>query len=123
MIHRVISPLKSSSFFIFGPRGTGKTTFLKGFFDPECVEYIDLLRFDEEERFLRNPAELEQRVLALKSPKEWVIIDEIQRMPRLLDVVHRLIETSTIKFALTGSSGRKLKRGATNLLAGRAFIK
>lgn len=53
---------------------------------------------------------------------EWVLIDEVQRAPRLLDVVHRLIESSARRFVLTGSSGRTLKRGASNLLAGRAFV-
>ncbi|HLP16244.1 MAG TPA: AAA family ATPase [Bacteroidota bacterium] len=122
MFHRLVNPLRTSSFFLFGPRGTGKTTFLNGFFDPNTAVYIDLLRLDEEDAFLRNPAELEQRVKGLASDVEWVVIDEIQRIPRLLDSVHRLIELSPIKFALTGSSGRKLKRGASNLLAGRAYV-
>jgi uncharacterized protein len=122
MLQRLLSPLKSNSFFVFGPRGTGKTTFLNGFFSKKSVEYIDLLRNDEENRFFKNPEELEQRVRSLQSTKEWVVLDEIQRLPRLLDTVHRLIETTSIKFALTGSSGRKLKSGASNLLAGRAFI-
>jgi predicted AAA+ superfamily ATPase len=122
MFNRLVSPLKSNSFFLFGPRGTGKTTFLKCFFDQSEVEYIDLLNIEEEERFTRNPSELEQRVLSFQSHKKWVVLDEIQRLPRLLDTVHRLIETTTMKFALTGSSGRKLKRGAGNLLAGRAFV-
>ncbi|MBN2189345.1 MAG: ATP-binding protein [Chitinispirillaceae bacterium] len=122
MFQRIVSPLKSNSFFLFGARGTGKTTFLKGFFDPKTVEYIDLLRIDEEEIFARNPSELENRVSGLKPEKQWVVIDEIQRIPRLLDSVHRLIESTPVKFALTGSSGRKLKRGASNLLAGRAFV-
>ena len=107
---------------MFGPRGTGKTTFLKGFFGPDTADYIDLLNIEEEEIIARNPAELERRVLAMGPEKQWVVIDEIQRIPRLLDLVHRLIESTTVKFAITGSSGRKLKRGASNLLAGRAFI-
>jgi predicted AAA+ superfamily ATPase len=122
MFHRTVSPLKSNSFFLFGPRGTGKTTFLKSFFSPEEVEYIDLLALEEEEIFSRTPSELERRVMGLTPPKRWVVIDEIQRVPRLLDSVHRLIESTTIRFALTGSSGRKLKHGAANLLAGRAFV-
>jgi predicted AAA+ superfamily ATPase len=122
MFQRIITPIKSNSFFLFGPRGTGKTTLLKGFFNPETVEYIDLLRLDDEEKFTRNPIELENRVTGLEPKKQWVIIDEIQRIPRLLDSVHRLIETTPMKFAITGSSGRKLKRGASNLLAGRAFV-
>lgn len=107
---------------MFGPRGTGKTTFLKHFFDPTELEYIDLLNIEEEDRFARNLLELEERVHALQPPKTWIVLDEIQRIPRLLDVVHRLIETTSVKFAITGSSGRKLLRGASNLLAGRAFV-
>ena len=53
---------------------------------------------------------------------EWIVIDEVQRMPKLLNTVHRMIEKKGQKFALTGSSARKLKRGAANLLAGRAFV-
>jgi len=122
MFHRGVSPLKSNSFFLFGARGTGKTTFLKSFFEPESVEYIDLLNIAEEERYIKNPAELEHRLLALPPEKKWVVIDEIQRIPRLLDTVHRLIESTSLQFAITGSSGRKLRRGASNLLAGRAFV-
>jgi predicted AAA+ superfamily ATPase len=122
MFNRSITPIKSTSFFLFGARGTGKTTFLRSFFDPESVEYIDLLSIAEEERYMRNPAELEYRLLALHPDKKWVVIDEIQRIPRLLDSIHRLIESTSLKFALTGSSARKLRRGASNLLAGRAFV-
>ena len=122
MFQRLVSPIKSNSFFLFGARGTGKTTFLKSLFPPETVEYIDLLQADQEEQFVRNPMEFEQRASALRPPREWVVIDEIQRVPRLLDTVHRLIESTPLKFAITGSSGRKLRRGTTNLLAGRAFV-
>jgi predicted AAA+ superfamily ATPase len=122
MFNRLVSPLKSNSFFIFGPRGSGKTTFLKNFFDLNTIEYIDLLRLDEEDSFARHPGELENRVNGLGPQKQWIVIDEIQRIPRLLDTVHRLIESTSMKFAITGSSGRKLKRGVSNLLAGRAFV-
>jgi uncharacterized protein len=122
MFQRIVKPLNTNSFFIFGPRGTGKTTFLGTYFDPETVEFIDLLRIEDEETFSRNLGELESRVAGLKPEKQWVVIDEIQRIPRLLDSVQRLIETTPIKFAITGSSGCKLKRGASNLLAGRAFV-
>lgn len=122
MFHRIVSPLKSNSFFLFGPRGSGKTTFLTNYFNREEVEYIDLLRLDEEDFFARYPGELENRVRGLGPQKQWIVIDEIQRIPRLLDTVHRLIESTSMKFAITGSSGRKLKRGASNLLAGRAFV-
>jgi predicted AAA+ superfamily ATPase len=122
MFHRVLSPGKSNSFFLFGPRGTGKTTLLKGLFQPNEALFIDLLDPSEEDLFSRNPGELSARAAALPESVSWVVLDEIQRAPRLLDVVHKLIESSGRKFAMTGSSARKLRRGASNLLAGRAFI-
>lgn len=122
MIHRSISLSKSSSFFLFGARGTGKTTLLHEVFTPHTSEFIDLLEPEVEDRFSRNPSELENLVKLLPSQKRWVVIDEIQRAPRLLDVAHRLIDTVQCNFVLTGSSARKLKRGASNLLAGRAFV-
>jgi predicted AAA+ superfamily ATPase len=72
--------------------------------------------------FSRNPAELESRVAALPASRRWVVIDEVQRVPRLLDLVHRLSEATARRFVLTGSSGHKLRHGVSNLLAGRAFV-
>lgn len=119
-------PLLSNSFFLFGPRGSGKTTLLRDFFSQEKALWIDLLKEEEVSRFVRNPNELEQRIAHLSPLPDWVVIDEIQKQPALLDEVHRMIENpltwGKIKFALTGSSARKLKRGAANLLAGRAFV-
>ncbi len=69
----------------------------------------------------RNPNQLTHQIEAKKDVLEWVIIDEVQKNYKLLDIVHYLIESTSIKFALTGSSARKLKRGSANLLAGRAF--
>lgn len=122
MFHRLISPIKSNSFFIFGARGTGKSTFLKAFFKDLKTLWFDLLDPDLEDLFLREPKELSYRVNAQEENIEWVVIDEIQKQPRLLDVVHQLIESTRIKFAMTGSSARKLKHGSANLLAGRAFV-
>ena len=122
MIHRTVSLTKSNSFFLFGARGTGKTTLLHQIFTPKDTYFIDLLDPLEEDSFARDPSELEKRVLELPLEKKRVVIDEIQRVPRLLDLVHRLIETSGRHFVMTGSSGRKLKRGGSNLLAGRAFV-
>ena len=107
---------------MFGARGTGKTTLLKAIFPSESVLYINLLDPDEEDRFARSPDELLQRMAAASSAVEWVIIDEIQRVPRLLDIVHDKTQSSRFRFVMTGSSSRKLKRGASNLLAGRAFV-
>lgn len=128
MIPRAINPSKNNSFFIFGARGTGKTTFIKNQFlkdvNPKAVLGIDLLLPDIEDIYARNPSRLKSEVLAHREtqPLEWVFLDEVQKVPRLLDVVHHLIEEEDVKFILTGSSARKLKRGSANLLAGRAFV-
>ena len=87
---------------------------------------IDLLDSNQEEQYQLQPESLIQNIDALSQKPEWVVIDEIQKAPKLLDLVHQLIERKdnkdrSVKFALTGSSARKLKRGAANLLAGRAF--
>lgn len=128
MIPRLINPSKSNSFFLFGARGTGKSTFIASQFlkdiDPNAVFSIDLLLPETEDLYARNPERLKAAVLAHREnkPLEWVFIDEVQKVPRLLDVVHHLIEKENIRFILTGSSARKLKRGSANLLAGRAFV-
>ena len=88
--------------------------------------WINLLDPESEDRYARDPALLMQEIRALRNPVEWIVIDEVQKVPRLLDSVHAIIESKEIqnppKFALTGSSARKLKRGGANLLAGRAFV-
>lgn len=119
MISRLIKPLKSNSFFIFGARGTGKTTFLEAHL-PRSTLRIDLLDDETFDRYLSQPKLIEE--LSKSKKYEWIAIDEIQRLPKLLNSVHRMIEKEKQKFALTGSSSRKLKRGGANLLAGRAFI-
>jgi predicted AAA+ superfamily ATPase len=122
MIKRLLQLPKKHSFFLFGPRGTGKSTMLAQQFGGERSYWIDLLNPEEEDRFLRQPSMLQAIVEALPKEVDHIIIDEIQKVPRLLDVVHSLIEKTNKKFLLTGSSARKLKRGAANLLAGRAFV-
>lgn len=126
MFKRLVNPLESNSFFLFGARGVGKTTLIRELFAGKKTFWVDLLRPKEEERYQLEPAVLEQDIFGLNEKPEWVVIDEIQRVPKLLDLVHYLIEhpdnkKRKTKFALTGSSARKLKRGAANLLAGRAF--
>lgn len=124
MIQRQLNPLRNRSFFLFGARGTGKSTWLHHQFKPVNPFWVDLLDPDHEDRYQRNPKMLEHDILGLihinKKP-DWVIIDEVQKVPKLLDIVHRLIENEKIKFVLTGSSARKLKRGQANLLGGRAL--
>lgn len=122
MFHRIPNLTRSSSFFLFGPRGTGKSTLLHDRFKNEKAHFIDLLDPALEDLFHRDPGELRQQVSALPAEVRWIVLDEIQKAPRLLDVVHHLIESTNRRFILTGSSARKLKRGASNLLAGRAFV-
>jgi uncharacterized protein len=106
----------SGSFFLFGPRGTGKSTLL-GQLGPEAHRF-DLLDLGTYGELLAHPERLE--ALASAERATTVVIDEVQRLPALLDEVHRLIEARRWRFALTGSSARKLRRGGANLLAGRA---
>ncbi|MGC2594999.1 MAG: AAA family ATPase [Rhabdochlamydiaceae bacterium] len=113
---------KKHSFFLFGPRGTGKSTLLKQRFDQNECLWLDLLDSSVEDRFFRNPSDLYAIVKALPKEIRYVIVDEIQKVPKLLDEVHRLIEEGDKIFILTGSSARKLKHGGANLLAGRAFV-
>lgn len=110
------------SFFLFGARNTGKSTLLKHLFDGQNALWIDLLAPDLEEKYSREPMRFKQEVLALEEDVRYVIIDEVQKLPKLLDIVHQLIESTHKIFIMTGSSARKLKHGGANLLAGRAFV-
>lgn len=109
--------LPERSFFLFGPRGTGKSSWVQGAL--RDAVYLDLLGSDTYFELLASPQRLEARL----GPefRGWVIIDEVQKVPALLDEVHRLIERRRLRFALTGSSARKLRRKGVNLLAGRAL--
>lgn len=122
MFNRFIKFKKNNSFFLFGARGTGKTFLLKEHFQPLPALYIDLLDPDQNETYSLRPQTLAQQLAALGDETEWIVIDEIQKIPKLLDIVHQQIESSRFKFALSGSSARKLKRGGADLLAGRAFV-
>ena len=118
---RLIKLPKNKSFFLFGARNTGKSTLLKKLFKQNQTLWIDLLDPHEEERYVRDPSLLESEVNALET-KKYVVIDEIQKVPKLLDVVHRLIENTEKIFIMSGSSARKLRYGGANLLAGRAYM-
>ena len=121
MYQRLSKPLKSKSFFLFGARGTGKSSLLsEEFTGRQQVLWIDLLQPEIEERYQTSPGRLSEEISALKPV--WVVVDEVQKAPKLLDQVHYEIEKRQIKFALTGSSARKLRRGGANLLAGRALM-
>lgn len=113
-------PQKQSA-FLWGPRKTGKTTYLKKHFPDSLI--FDFLKTDFFIEVSKNPALLRERILAkdknaLKHP---IILDEVQKVPQVLDEVHWLIENKGLRFILCGSSARKLRRGHVNLLGGRAW--
>lgn len=110
----------NDSLFLWGARQTGKSTLLKMMFPH--TRYIDLLKSDEFERYNRRPALLREE-LELLPENELIIIDEIQKSPALLDEVHWLMSNRNLRFILSGSSARKLRRGGVNLLGGRAVRK
>jgi uncharacterized protein len=137
-MNRLIKLPIPHSFFLFGARGTGKTWTLKKRLPKGEGIYIDLLLPEDYERFSQRPSSLSETIQTLPEKGEfWIVIDEVQKVPALLDMVHLEIEAHKrsqmgvteerpperkIYFALTGSSARKLKRGNANLLAGRAFL-
>lgn len=111
-------PPPRSSFFLFGVRGVGKGTWArKQFPDAPRIDLLDEARYQE---YLANPSLLAAELASLPRGA-WAVIDEVQRVPALLNEVHRLIEDRRLRFALLGSSARKLKTAGTNQLAGRAL--
>ncbi|VAX35228.1 FIG01016502: hypothetical protein [hydrothermal vent metagenome] len=112
---------KKQSAFLWGPRKTGKSTYLKKVYPHSLV--FDFLKTDLFLKFSKNPSLLRDQILAQdnKILNHPVIIDEAQKVPQILDEVHWLIENKNIQFILCGSSARKLKRGHANLLGGRAW--
>jgi predicted AAA+ superfamily ATPase len=125
ILSRLHNLSKSNSYFVFGARGVGKSTLLKSCYPPEKYVWFDLLNRGLFNRLVQSP-ELFVSMIEEEQKKDsfqnWVIVDEIQKIPELLDAVHLLIESTNIKFVLTGSSARKLKTSGANLLAGRAFV-
>ncbi len=122
--------MTSQSFFLFGARATGKSYLLEDRFGQQRTIWINLL---DDEKFLtltKRPRFLEQMLVEFVESSgavpDWIVLDEIQRVPKLLNEVHRLLEAKEwrgkLKFALTGSSARKLKRLGGNMLAGRALL-
>jgi predicted AAA+ superfamily ATPase len=112
-----LPPAGAETFFLWGPRQSGKSTLLKAAY-PDAL-WIDLLKSDEYRRHLQNPEVLRQEVETLATVP-FVVIDEVQKVPLLLDEVHWLHENRGVNFALCGSSARKVRRGHANLLGGRA---
>ncbi len=112
--------LPRGAFFLFGPRGTGKSTWIRQRLGDALL--VNLLQPENALRLEREPALFRAQALA-RQKSDWIVVDEIQRVPALLDEVHILMEQGYRRFALTGSSARKLRRGAANLLAGRAVLR
>ena len=122
MFERMLSLPESGTetFFLWGPRQAGKSTLLKQHY-PNGV-WVDLLKADEFRRYVARPELLREELEASgPDPSQQVVIDEIQKVPALLDEVHWLIENRGLHFALCGSSARKVRRGGANLLGGRAI--
>lgn len=122
-IARTLNLPKDRSFFLFGARQVGKSTLIKQSFDKKYTLFIDLLISSDYQRYLKRPDLLKSEVLHRSKNITHIVIDEIQRVPELLNIVHYLIENDSTKplFVLSGSSARKLKRDKANLLAGRAL--
>ncbi|MEQ1665378.1 MAG: AAA family ATPase, partial [Bdellovibrionales bacterium] len=114
-IHNPIDLIQKKSYFLFGARSIGKSALIHKLL-PENYAYINLVSTDVFLRLAAEPSLLEPMIMT----KKFVVIDEIQKLPILLDEVHRLIEEREIHFLLTGSSARSLKRKSANLLGGRA---
>jgi predicted AAA+ superfamily ATPase len=115
-----ITTLPPTSFFLFGPRGVGKSTWARTKLTK--AHRFDLLNEGLYQSLLTDPSLFEAELRGLRKGS-WVVVDEIQRIPALLNEVHRFIEERHLRFALLGSSARKLKTAGTNLLAGRAVRK
>jgi len=122
MVYRLLKPPLKHSFFLFGPRQTGKSTLLKTLLDPAKTMFYDLLKTEERLRLSAEPHLFREEILARGKKVTHVVVDEVQRIPPLLDEVHYLLEGQNPPyFCLSGSSARKLKRAHANLLAGRAW--
>jgi predicted AAA+ superfamily ATPase len=115
-----IATLPRGAFFLFGPRGVGKSTWAKT--KLAKAHRFDLLDESLYQSLLTDPSMFASELLSLRKGS-WVVVDEVQRIPALLNEVHRFIEERKLRFALLGSSARKLKTAGTNLLAGRAVHK
>lgn len=108
-----------ASFFLWGARQTGKSSLLKDIFKDSL--WIDLLHADQHQRYLTRPEILREELAQSAAKYDHVVIDEIQKVPALLDEVHWLIENSSTNFALCGSNAVKVRRAGVNLLGGRAL--
>jgi predicted AAA+ superfamily ATPase len=122
MIKRSCNLSKTNSFFLFGPRGTGKTTLLEGYFSKQDTCFVDLLDSQTYDEILLDSGRFLRMIDSPDNLSKRVVIDEVQRIPALLDVAHSQIQKRKRQFILTGSSSRRLKQNGSNLLAGRAWV-
>jgi len=122
MYPRLLKLPEKHHFFLFGARNTGKSTLLNSLFSPENSRYIDLLNVQEEDKYRKDPLLLSHETMALPNNIQHIIVDEVQKVPRLLDTIQMLMSKTDKRFIMSGSSARKLKSGGANLLAGRAFV-
>ena len=120
MLNRTLKLPLNESILLFGARGTGKSTLVKQSFPN--AQIVDLLDDDQYARLQARPALLSGEIAESLQAQRPIIIDEVQRVPELLNQVHLHIERDRGHFILTGSSARKLRRGGANLLAGRASV-
>ncbi len=122
MIQRACNLSKTHSFFLLGPRGSGKTTLLQQRFSLSDTVFVDLLDLNTFDELLLDKARFVSLIDSEGNSNKRVVIDEVQRIPELLNVVHSQIQKRKRQFVLTGSSSRRLKQRGTNLLAGRAWV-
>ncbi|MCB0320550.1 MAG: ATP-binding protein [Bdellovibrionales bacterium] len=122
MLGRLFKPLKNKSFFLFGARGTGKSTFLQSYFAASDILYLDLLDSRLLDEFRLDKDRFKRIVTQPEHRDKIVVVDEVQKLPEILNTVHQLIFSDKRIFVLTGSSARRLKQLETNLLAGRALV-
>ncbi len=122
MIPRLVKYPEINSFFLFGPRGAGKTTSLERIYHSEDTLFLDLLNPDTYDNFILNRSNFTALITSEVNRNKRVVVDEIQKIPQLLDIVHSQIQKSKRQFVLTGSSSRRLKQKGANLLAGRAWV-
>jgi uncharacterized protein len=124
-VPRIIELPKNYSFFLFGPRQVGKSSLIQERFSKEATMVFDLLDFSLLRQLTRNPQSFKEAIDSRSKKISHVIVDEVQKLPWILDEVHRIIETSKNPpfFILTGSSARKLKKSGVNMLGGRAIEK
>ncbi|MFH0820858.1 MAG: DUF4143 domain-containing protein [Candidatus Peregrinibacteria bacterium] len=122
MIDRSIQLPVEKSFFLFGPRQTGKSTLLRGRFNQNYSYWYDLLKTEMFTQFIAYPHLFREQVMGRDKKITHIVVDEVQRIPELLNEIHWMMEQpDSPVFVLTGSSARKLKRSKANLLAGRAL--